>query len=73
MTWNYRIVQHRDELEETVFGIHEVHYDENGKITSFTEEAVIVGTDLLELSETLNKIGKAFDKPVLNIDNILEK
>ena len=37
MTWNYRILKHDDKtLKELIYCIHEVYYDKNGTIESYT-------------------------------------
>lgn len=41
MTWNNRIIQHED-----YFGLHEVHYDADGKVKFWTSEPVTFATDL---------------------------
>lgn len=47
MSWNYRIVHYAD---GNGYGLHEVHYDENGSAISMTEQpASFVGDDSEEI------------------------
>lgn len=71
MSWNHRVIKHSqlmsDGVEETWFSIHEVYYNEDGSLQSYTESPVEpVGESLLELSEDLARFQKALAKPVLN-------
>ena len=51
MTWNYRIVKYAD---GEGFGLHEVHYDSDGKPIRMTERpAVFVGDSPEELRSSL--------------------
>ncbi len=77
MTWNHRVVQttHKfgDETFHT-FGIHECYYDENGKIWAASMEPEALTADDVEgLKWSLDKIRKAFESPVLNLEDIPEE
>ena len=51
MNWNYRIVRYAD---ESGFGIHEVHYDKNGREIRMTEKpASFVGDTPEEVRDAL--------------------
>jgi|32_taG_2_1085360.scaffolds.fasta_scaffold54029_3 hypothetical protein len=41
MRWNYRIIYH-DDHEHPYYGLHEVYYNQDGKIEVWTAEADIV-------------------------------
>jgi hypothetical protein len=41
MTWNYRIIKH-DTGNISHYAIHEVFYDDDGKIMAWTEDAIEV-------------------------------
>ena len=38
MTWNYRIIRHPD--PDGFFALHEVHYHDDGRVRSWTEEPI---------------------------------
>jgi hypothetical protein len=68
--WNYRLMRYRDEAFGDTFGIHEVHYDDDGKPKGFTERAVGVVVDsVAEVPEVLAMMAKAASKPVLEHDD----
>jgi hypothetical protein len=72
-SWNYRVVRHLDPTEPQgyVFAMHEVHYDDQGKPVAMTERPCgIVSDKVFGLSEILNKMREAFEKPVLNAEDI---
>lgn len=64
MTWNYRIVKYAD---GTGFGLHEVHYDEEGKEVSMTENPVRFASETAEELRDSLIIAKtsAINRPVL--------
>ena len=68
--WNYRVIEFIDPNEGPWRSIHEVHYDEKGKPTSYTEEPARVvsfddGGNERELSWVLDRMRDALGKPVL--------
>jgi hypothetical protein len=69
MSFNHRLVRHA--IDDS-FGIYEVYYDENGKITGRLETAIIVGNDLEDLKGELANITKALEKPELIMDEFGE-
>ena len=77
MSWNYRVVKRTfttDQGVETVFGIHEVYYDGDGKPKMCTVDSVgIVGDAFEELKEVLSMFAGAFEKPVLDYDQFNSK
>lgn len=68
MTWNHRVIKRTfpDSADpSTYFGIHEVFYAPEGM--SCTTEPVDVFSDSVEgLRETLERMLRALDKPVLD-------
>ncbi len=43
-TWNYRLLKHDEPTEKEVwYGLHEVYFEEDGEITTWTENPTIVG------------------------------
>lgn len=64
MTWNYRVFQIGDQFE-----IHEVFYDEDGSLKSYTEVAVFPRAETKAgfLSD-FERYGEALNKPILGFD-----
>ena len=76
MTWNYRVVRHRDPTEEQgwIVSIHEVFYDEQGKPVLMSEQpAGVVSSTVIGLSEVLSTLRQAFDLPILNAEDLKDK
>jgi len=76
-TWNYRVIKRtfkdsegNDEIE---YSIHEVFYDKNNKIISWTEQPVAaVDSHIVILGDVLDRMKVALTKPVLiEVDNKL--
>lgn len=66
-SWNYRLVKQLVG-DETVVALHEVHYDDDGKVTGWTKEpCTIVGDDYWEAAEALTTAGAAIGYPVLDV------
>jgi hypothetical protein len=69
MSWNYRVIEFVDSDSSPYRSIHEVHYDENNKPTSYGETAAIVQWDLDEensaAASILEMMKGALDLPVL--------
>ena len=87
MSWNYRVAKKcitvdilKDEVtgevvdsySEDQFGICEVYYNDKGDIT-FTSENFIepYGETLEDLKANFDDMKKAFELPVLDLDNIV--
>ena len=87
MSWNYRAAKKRltvdilkdevtgevvDSYSEDQFGICEVYYNDKGDIT-FTSERFIepYGETLEDLKANFDDMKKAFELPVLDLDNIV--
>lgn len=70
MTWNYRLLKKAvtwGSADYVVYGIHEVYYDENGTVESWTENEVTLGSyeSTEEVKQSMELIRKAFSKPLL--------
>lgn len=68
-SWNYRIVKTTCTIDgEAYYQLKEVYYDDDGKVTGFTENAVGLGADSVdELHDiVIDMVLDAFDKPVLD-------
>lgn len=87
MSWNYRVAKKRltvyilkdevtgevvDSYSEDQFGICEVYYNDKGDIT-FTSENFIepYGETLEDFKANFDDMKKAFELPVLDLDNIV--
>ena len=81
MSWNYRVCKRvssykvdlsNDVYEEDQFGICEVYYNDEGEI-AFTSENFIepYGETLEDLKRSFDKMKKAFELPVVDLDNIV--
>jgi hypothetical protein len=70
-SWNYRVLMHRDDPDEIVLGLHEVHYND-GKIVGWTEEPIIVGDTVEELLRVLARMAGAVvsGKDILYADKL---
>lgn len=65
MTWNHRIIKKASE-QETSYHIHEVYYDEQGKIESWTAKAMEPwGESISELRNDILHFWSAFRLPIL--------
>lgn len=68
-TWNYRIVRERTEHGYT-FALHEVYYNQRGKITSWSaREMSPFGETLPELLADIKHMLEAWEYPVLTLRN----
>ena len=65
--WNFRILKY--EIEgETVYGIHEVQYNVDGKIVGYGEfPTEVFGNDVEQLKFGIDKIKEAFEKEVIEL------
>jgi hypothetical protein len=68
-TWQYRVMRRAEwkgKPHPEWFGIYEVHYDDEGAVTGWTEEEVEPSGDTLEeLSRDLEYMRRALEMPVL--------
>jgi hypothetical protein len=64
-SWNYRVIKRKIEGGST-FGLHEVYYKKNGKIVTWSEDAIApYGEKLKGLKADLKLLKKAFEMPTL--------
>ena len=86
MSWNYRVCRKKlvsdvcdldtgevlETYKEDQFGICEVYYNDEGE-SSFTSENFIepYGETLEEIKANFDDMKKAFELPVLDLDNIV--
>ena len=74
MSWNYRILKRTFDNDEIQFALYEVYYTKRGKIEYWTEEPVyICGENLKELVEEFKHYAAAFEKPVLDYNELERK
>ena len=87
MSWNYRlcfrtvsypVVDDKDynlvvdTLEETQYGVVETYYNDDGEIAFTSAEFQLpYGETLEELKANFDRMQKAFELPVLDLDNIV--
>lgn len=66
MSWNHRLMKMKDG-DEDFYQIHEVYYDENGKIQGYTKNGVTVGgNSVKEVRWVLEKMLETLDKDILD-------
>ena len=64
--WNYRIMKRKNAQGQYDFGIYEVFYDDNGKVTSWTEDSLAPVCDSEDnLKAELKIMMDAFDNETL--------
>jgi len=74
MTWNHRVVRRtwrKGEVdEEKEYAIHEAYYgrDDDGGISITADHKAPYGETVEELRETLQRMLRALDRPVLDYD-----
>lgn len=69
MSWNYRVCTQQDKSEGRFFLILPVYY-KDGIANSWGNQTKIHSTDTLaELKDDFELRQKAFDKPVIDLDN----
>ena len=71
MTWNFQIIKHDENPEQIWFGLHEVYRNDEEQVTSWTEEASVVGDNFSEvLSELRMMLADAQSRPVLKMSDL---
>ena len=72
MSWNYRVVTQDGGAS---YGIHEVYYTQDGSIRCWSESPMNpYGEDLGELRDDLERMSRAFDRPILEeINGVLHE
>lgn len=78
-SWNYRLVHRKHygrtpEFDEDVYAIHEVYYDNDGKVRAVsTDPSPVYANDMQGIEWVLRKMQEAYTKDVLEWDNIPDK
>ena len=68
MSWNHRVMKMKDG-EDDFYQIHEVFYDKEGNVESYTKNGVTVGgKDIGEVKWVLREMLAALEKPVLDYE-----
>lgn len=73
MTWNYRVVKYDEQAnsQSEYFAIHEVYYNEDGNIVSWTENPIVPCGDTPEgLEISIISMLSAFNKPVISLKDL---
>lgn len=75
MTWNHRVVRKKypkaAKGERVFYGIHEVYYDDKGRVNGVTDEPIrLTNYTVGRLREELEMILKVLHAPVLDFDTI---
>ena len=66
MTWNYRIIKRKNSEGGFEFGIYEVFFDENGKVSGYTQESLTpVCSSSEDLEYEMKVMMKAFKSDIL--------
>ena len=66
MSWNHRVVR-IEEFGESLFMIQEVFYGDEGEPLGYAEPSMVSDT-LLGLKQTLERMDKALQQPVLDAE-----
>lgn len=73
MSWNYRVC-YRPSIPGGGHQIHEVYYDDKGRVSMYTSRpSTAFGDDNDELYESMALMWKAFDKEPLDLDRVDRK
>lgn len=78
-SWNYRVIHRKilgrtPEFDEDVYAIHEVYYDDEGKMVAVTDDPVpAYSEDMKGLAWVLERFAEAYKKGVVEWDSIPEK
>jgi hypothetical protein len=68
--WNYRVIECPSD-EGTLFQVHVVEYNINGKAVNWSETAEgSFGTTVEELSQDIERQKQALDKPILTVKRL---
>ncbi len=63
--WNHRVIKKVVDGEE-IYSIHEVYYDQDGKLRTYTEQPIGVVSETLKGAKwVLNRMLAALKKPIL--------
>ena len=68
-SWNYRVMCHEYDGEIS-YCIHEVYYDDDGKVTGWTQSAsALFGESVEELIRDAELMSKAIKLPILDFES----
>lgn len=71
MSWNYRVIHRKCRGDEDVYTIHEVFYDDGGKIKLWSQDGVSpMGGTLEELRADIYMQRAALTKPILEWEKL---
>lgn len=72
MTWNHRLIKHN--LKKPAFlAVHEVYYDDAGKITSWTMDPIdLTGDNKSEIISLLKQITVDIETPILSETELIK-
>lgn len=79
MSWNHRVVKRTEKsklFDEPIisYGIHEVYYDKNSKITGISGEPIRISEDNhLELYDTIGRISGCLNKKTVVYETLEEE
>lgn len=69
-TWNYRVMRHthryENDEEEINYYIHEVHYDDEGKVTGWTKDPASFADEDASFPKLIERLNAALSKPTLD-------
>ncbi len=65
--WNYRIIK-----DKKTYGLYEVMYNDDGKISAHAEEPEIVGESPTDLLDTLELMVHDVNKHIIDGEEVLE-
>jgi len=70
VSWNYRVA-FRPNSEDTSYSIHEVYYDEEGRVTLYSVAAIAaLGDTVEECQVDLSLMHDAFNHDALNLNYV---
>ena len=75
MNWDYRVIKRTFKMPsgylEIQHAIYEVYYDEDGNVNTWSANPMyIAGETLDELRDDLKRYSAAFDRPILDWDEL---
>ena len=72
-TWNHRVV-HRQMDGVDYYGIHEVYYDEGGRLKNMTVDPVDMGwfEAAADIAMEVNMMSRALSEPILEYEDFHE-
>ena len=65
MPWNYRRMRHKDG-EDYVFSVHEVYYDNEGKVNNWSAMPSGIISDTEDFTQVMVQMTRCFMEPILD-------